>query len=332
MHLVTGDDEVLVRRAATDLVGELVGDADPALVLETFHDPDEYQPAHVADTASTPAFLGDQRVVVAHGVGQFDKAALQPLLDYLDDPLPTTTLVLVHDGGGRLSSALTASVKKAGKVLDAGTGTGRKRDDWWKEHLAGAPITIDADARELVRQHLGEDVGRLPGLVDTLVASYGVGARITATDVRPFLGETGSAKPWDLTDAIDQGDIAGALDALDRLLGSADSHPLQLLAVIANHFGRAIRLDGATVRTDKDAAELLGLRHPFPAKKARELARRAGSDGLAAAAELLAAADLDLRGVRSYGDAVDSGRLVLEVLVARLCRVARGRPVGTAAG
>jgi hypothetical protein len=36
--------------------------------------------------------------------------------------------------------------------------------------------------------------------------------------------------------------------------------------------------------------------------------------------------------VRSYGDAVDSGRLVLEVLVARLCRVARGRPVGTAAG
>jgi DNA polymerase III subunit delta len=56
---------------------------------------------------------------------------------------------------------------------------------------------------------------------------------------------------------------------------------------------------------------------PFPARKAMTQAARLGPAGVARAIELLAAADLDLRGLKEWPDG-----LVLEVLVARLSRLA----------
>ena len=57
---------------------------------------------------------------------------------------------------------------------------------------------------------------------------------------------------------------------------------------------------------------------PFPAKKLLQQGRILGSAGVARAITLLAQADLDLRGAQGWPD-----RLVLEVLVARLSRLAR---------
>jgi DNA polymerase III subunit delta len=80
-----------------------------------------------------------------------------------------------------------------------------------------------------------------------------------------------------------------------------------------------LALDGADVRTEKDAAALLGMKgSTFPARKALETARRLGSDRIAQAVQLVARADLDLRGARAWPP-----ELVLEVLVARLARLSR---------
>jgi DNA polymerase III delta subunit len=79
-----------------------------------------------------------------------------------------------------------------------------------------------------------------------------------------------------------------------------------------------LRLDGAGVTSADQAAQLLGLRSSYPAKKALAQATRLGSAGVGRAIQLLARADLDLRGLTDLG-----GDVVLEVLVARLSRLAR---------
>ncbi|HMC51908.1 MAG TPA: hypothetical protein VKI64_04030, partial [Acidimicrobiales bacterium] len=77
-----------------------------------------------------------------------------------------------------------------------------------------------------------------------------------------------------------------------------------------------LRLDGAGVSTEAEAAELLGTK-PYPAAKALRQSRRLGSAGVGRAVTLLADADLDLRGQTGSPE-----ELVLEVLVARLSRLA----------
>jgi DNA polymerase-3 subunit delta len=179
-------------------------------------------------------------------------------------------------------------------------------------------VLLDAQATALVGAHLGDEMGRLRSLLETLAAAYGQGARLTADEVTPFLGQAGPVAPWELTDAIDAGDTAAALDHLHRLLGAGGRHPLVIMATLHTHYARMLRLDGAGIADEEAAAAALGLTgSTFPAKKALSQARRLGHDGVARAITLLADADLALKGTIDWPP-----ELVTEVLVARLSRLA----------
>jgi hypothetical protein len=84
-----------------------------------------------------------------------------------------------------------------------------------------------------------------------------------------------------------------------------------------------LKLDGRGIRDEAEAATVLGMkgRSTFPAKKALDQGRRLGHDGIARAIHLLSDADLTFRG---FGKTWPED-LVMEVLVARLCRLAPAR-------
>jgi DNA polymerase-3 subunit delta len=310
-YLVKGDDPTLVGDAVRTLVAQLAGE-DPGFAVEDLSGEDT-DVGPVVDACSTPPFLADRRVVVVRDIGRFKAEEVAPLVDYLADPLLTTTLV-VAAGGGQTPTRLLNAIKKVGHVVDA-VPDQRARKAWMTDRIREASVKLDNKAADLVREHLGEDIARLGSLLDVLAAAYGEGARLGVDDVTPFLGEAGVVAPWDLTEAIDQGETERALTDLHRLMEAGDRHPLVIMATLHNHYAAMLRLDGAGVRGEAEAAKLLGI-HPFRAGKALAQGRRLGSANIARAIELLATADLDLRGMKQWPD-----ELVLEVLVARLCRL-----------
>ena len=330
IHLVRGDDPVLLSDRVRALVDELVGDADRSLAVEeldesSYRTDDDYEIDPLVDAAQTPPFLTDRRVVLGRELARFSKGAdVEPLIRYLADPLPTTALVLVWDRGPsaqRASSppkALVTAIEAAGGVIESTTvGGGKAASTWMEARLSNAPVQLDASARRALGAHLGEDRARVSGLLDTLHSTFGEDQALSAADIAPFLGDAGSVPPWDLTDAIAKGDIPQALASLHRMTDAGGRHPLELLAILFGHYERLLRLDGAEVGGEKDAAALLGLKgSTYPAKKALAQLRRMRSGSPARAIDLIGVADLDLRGAT----AVD-GVTVLEVLVARLCRL-----------
>jgi DNA polymerase-3 subunit delta len=223
-------------------------------------------------------------------------------------------------GGGTVPAKLVTAVKASGEQIDAGAPRqAKERTSWVVDRLRKSPLNFDARAGQRLTEHLGEDVSRLGGIIDLLVTAHGEGATITADDVEPFLGDAGGVAPWDLTDALDKGDASTALTHLHRLLRGGDRHPLVVLATLHRHYGQMLRLDGAGVRNDSEAAQVLGLKgSTFPAKKALTQSRKLGSRKVRRAISLLAEADLDLRGQKSWPE-----ELVMEVLVARLAQLSR---------
>lgn len=322
--LVKGDDPTLVADAVKALVQELSG-GDATAVEE--HTGDDVDAGAIAEACQTPPFLAERRVVVAREVGRFRTDDLAPLLEWLADPLPTTALVLTA-GGGQVSQKLVNAVKKVGTVVETSAGRGRARTQWLTDRLKDAPVRLDRRAAEQLGAHLGEDVGRLTTLLDALAVSYGEGASIGTEELAPFLGEAGGVAPWDLTDAIDRGreGTADALSQLHRLLGAGERHSLVVLATLHRHYGAMLRLDGAGIGDENEAAALLGT-GPYPAKKAMVQARRLGSAKIAQAMGWLAEADVDLRGAKGWPD-----NLVLEVLVARLSRLTAGTGATSGSG
>lgn len=324
IHLVKGGDEVVLRDGVRELVHALADGLDPGLAVEEVG-PEQFGPADgdtsihpLVDAAQTPPFLTDRRVVVGRGVEMFTKAdQVAPLVAYLDDPLPTTNLVVVW-GGGRVPKSLTEAIKRSGGET-VETSPGRKVAPWVDEQVKASGLTLDRAATARVVEWLGDDPQKLVGVLGTLEGTYGPGARLTTAEVEPFLGQAGGVPPWELTDAIDKGDMRVALDRLRRMTDGGDRHPLQVMATLHGHYSRMLQLDGAPIAGEKDAAALLGIRgSTFPARKALTQARKLGHDKVVRAIDLLAAADLDLRGGKAWPEG-----LVMEVLVARLTRLAR---------
>lgn len=322
--LVDGDDPSLISEALAGVMRELVGDADRDLVVEDYRG-DNVDLAAVADSCATPPFLSDRRVVVVRDVGRYSTDEVAPLIAYLEDPLPSTVLVL-GAGEGSIAPKLVAAIKAKGHVQSTKVAP-REAADWVRARLRSAPVRLDASAERLVLDHLGEDLGRLGSLLDVLASAYGEGERVDAGAVAPYLGEAGSIAPWDLTDAIDAGRTEDALKNLHRLLGSGERHPLVVLAILHRHLQSLLKVDSPSIRTEAQAAEAMGIakgRSTFPAKKALNAAQRWGSAGIADGIGLVARAELDLKGASSWPP-----EATLEVLVARLCFRARsGRASG----
>ena len=316
VHLLTGDDESVLRAKAHDLIHQLVGGDDRSLMVDEF-DGEEYELRLVADAAQTMPFLTARRIVVARDVGRFNADEVTPLVHYLEHPLDTTELVLVA-GGGRLAKKLADAVKAAGGVTTNTTPPNRAKDrqTWVRAEAEAHGLRLDGAAAARIADQLGEGVGRLEGLLGVIRSAYGEGVRLGVAEIEPFIGEAGGVPPWDFTDAIDAGRTAEALTLMARMIHGGDRHPLQVMAILHGHYGKLARLDGVDARSEHDAAEAMGIKSGFPAKKALANYRRLGGGNVRRAVQLLADADLDLR-----GDTDLESEMVMEVLVARLSRL-----------
>lgn len=330
--LVTGEDPALVTQSVAELLTELVGPAERSLVLEDFSGED-LEIGAVVDACRTPPFLADRRVVVVRDAGRFTWEQLEPLASYLEAPLATSRLV-VSAGGGQLPAKLVNAFKRSATATIVGSDvSSREAHGWVTERLARAPVKLAPAAATLVEQHLGEDLNRLGALLALLETAYGRGARIGPDEVAPYLGQAGPVPPWDLTDAIDGGQAELALQVLHRLTDAGGRHPLVILAILQRHFGNVLRVQSPEIASEGQAAQALGIasgRSTYPARKALDTARRLGPAGSGDAVIALAEAELALKGKLDW-----PAELVLEVLVARLCRLSRstrGAPQAQATG
>jgi DNA polymerase-3 subunit delta len=340
--LVKGTDPGLRDRVVDDLVTELLGGDDATLALEEITIPGragaaddgdaatsapagaegrDAAVAAVLNAAGSPPFMTDHRVVVVRDAGALTAGDVDGIVRYLADPLDTTLLVFVA-GGGTIPAALTKKLKEV--EAEERAPQSEKTDKVLIAAAHESGVLLTADAADLVSTHLGGDAGRVAALVDVLAAAADPGVTLGVDDVRPYLGEAGAVPSYQLTNAIEAGDPATALEVLHRLLTVSSAqqpkpmHPLQVMGVLNGYYRRILRLDDPSLRSTNDAIAALGGKvKEYPARKALGQARALGSGGIRQAFDALFQADLDLKGARGIPE-----QAVMEVLVVRLARLA----------
>ena len=98
VQIFSGPEPALLSDAVRDRVNELVGEQDRSLVLEELTG-DDYTMEQVVDAVQTPPLFTDRRIVVVREFNRFKVDDLKPLINLLNDPPPTTDLVVEWGSG-----------------------------------------------------------------------------------------------------------------------------------------------------------------------------------------------------------------------------------------
>lgn len=313
VYLVSGD-ESLISLEMSRLLDELVGDGDRSMMVDDFDCADgNFQVGPIADAMTTMSLFLERKIVVVRHLHEMEAEFVEPFVAALDALIDEVDVVMTSTG--RVVKDIADACKRAkAQTIGATVVSGAKdRIAWVETRMVEAGFTWTGDVPRVVANWFGNDHARVSGLIATLRSVHGEGAKLTRGDVEAFLGSAGSIAPWDLTDAIDAGDAGRALEMLHRML--LESHPMQILSLLANRYAQMMKIDGRGVRTAEDAVAILGGK-PFTARKVLEQHQRLGSAGISRAVSLLAQADVDLRGGKDW-----TPETVMEILVARLARL-----------
>ncbi|UQX13047.1 DNA polymerase III subunit delta [Candidatus Mycobacterium methanotrophicum] len=317
MHLVLGDEELLVERAVAGVLRaarQRAGTDDVPVSRVRAGDLGVYQLAELL----SPSLFAEERVVVLEAAGEAGKEAAELLANAAADIPSGTELVVMHSGGGRAKAlasqlrALGAQVYPCAKITKSS-----ERIDFVRNEFRALKVKSDTDTITALLNAVGSDIRELASACSQLVAD--TAGRVDVAAVRRYHGGRAEVKGFDIADKAVAGDVEGAVEALRwaMMRGEPNVVLADALAEAVHAIGRVGPLSGDPYRLAAEAGM-----PPWRVQKAQKQARRWSRDMVAIAMRLVAALNADVKGAAADAD------YALEAAVRKVAELAAGDDAG----
>jgi DNA polymerase-3 subunit delta len=315
LHLVLGDEDLLVERAVAGVLAAVRAQAGSrsaatGIPIDRLRAGD-VGAGELAELLS-PSLFADERVVVLESADEAGKDAAALICSTAADLPPGTVLVVVHSGAGRakalagLLRELGAQVHPCARITKSG-----ERVDFVRSEFRGLRVKVDEATVTALVDAVGSDIRELASACSQLVAD--TGGQVDIAAVRRYHSGKAEVKGFDIADKAVVGDVAGAAEALRWAMLSGEPQVVlaDALAEAVHTIARVGPLSGDPYRL----AGELGM-PPWRVQKARKQARHWSRETVAAAMRLVAALNADVKGAAADAD------YALEAAVRRVAELA----------
>ncbi|KDF01568.1 hypothetical protein Y900_022185 [Mycolicibacterium aromaticivorans JS19b1 = JCM 16368] len=313
LHLILGDEELLVDRAIAEvmrLARNASGGADVPVDRLRAGDVSVNELAELL----SPSLFADERVVVLESAAEAGKEAVELIATAAADLPPGTVLAVAHSGGGR-AKALADQLKKLGAQVHpcAKITKAAERADFVRAEFRRQKVKVDEDTVTALLDAVGSDIRELASACSQLVAD--TAGHVDAIAVRRYHSGKAEVSGFDIADKAVVGDIAGSAEALRWAMLRGVPH-----VVLADALAEAVHTIARVGPVSGDPYRLaseLGM-PPWKIQKAQKQSRRWSRDKVATAMRLVAALNADVKGAAADAD------YVLEDAVRKVAQLAAG--------
>jgi DNA polymerase-3 subunit delta len=310
MYLVTGPEELLVRRAARRLVDELRAEGPVELVDVRAS---ELRDGGMPDLR-TGSLFGDRRVVLVRDAHELPADVGAQLLAELDGTSPDAVVILMAGGTGRIMK-LAKRIKAVGGRIDVAPPREWEDKKWAalvREEFASHGRRANPAAVDAIIAHAGLDVGQIAEKVGQVVARTPTGP-IDGAIVEASVVGHGSRGSFAVADAMCERQPARALELLRGVLESGND-PIMVLGALVYRVRSLVAV--ASGMDGDELKERTGLRISRGQRGHLQRTRRNFGPGeLTHAYKVLADADVQLKSGELSGALVIE-RAVVEIATA----------------
>ncbi|MFN3681389.1 MAG: DNA polymerase III subunit delta [Nitrospira sp.] len=317
VYLAVGEEDLLRDQVVAVFKAALLGEGGD-FNYDLFYG-DEATGADIRNCASElPAFAA-RRLVVVKAAEKLPAKETEVLLDYLSQPVETTTLVFVSaklDGRLKFAQALT----RQAVLIDCSPLKDWQLDGWIAKEAERLGLRLDQQAQQALKDFAGSSLQGLRRELEKL-AAYTLASRVaTAADVEALRGIEPGESIFDLTRAIADRQRGRALSILARNLEAGEA-PLALLGALAWQYRRIWKAKELLAGGGREGEVAKVLR--MDPVQARSFLACFPMEHIQTISRLLFETDRQLKGSGS-----SRPRLVLEQLVFRLCECVAEKPPG----
>jgi DNA polymerase III subunit delta len=311
LHLVLGEEELLVERAVADVLRAARTQAGTDEVPVNRLRAGEVETGELAELLS-PSLFADERVVVLEAAAEAGKDAVALIGAAAADLPAGTALVVIHSGGGR-AKALAGQLRELGAQVHpcARITKGSERADFVRGEFRRLKVKVDDDTVTALLDGVGSDLRELASACSQLVAD--TDGRVDIAAVRRYHIGKAEVTGFEIADKAVVGDTTGSAEALRWAMMRGVPHVLlaDALAEAVHTIARVGPLSGDPYRL----AAQLGM-PPWRVQKAQKQARRWSRDTVATAMRLVATLNADVKGAAADAD------YVLEATVRKVAELA----------
>ena len=241
-----------------------------------------------------------------------DKKSINPLLNYLENPLPSTILVFCYKYGKFDKRKKTyKAIEKNGVIFESTPLYDSKIPGWIETFVAGKGYQVNPQASAMLAEYLGNDLSKIANEMEKLMLNVPAGQVITMQHVQDNIGISKEYNVFELQSALSRKDPFKVNQIINYFEANPKANPIVLvLGNLNNFFSKVLLYHYAKDRSPQNLARELGV-SPYFIKDYELAARSYNYSKSMQIISLLREYDLKSKGVDSNAG---SGELMKELM------------------
>jgi len=235
----------------------------------------------VLNAAKRYPMMADYQVVLVKeaqemkwGKDDDDKKSINPLLNYLENPLPSTILVFCYKYGKFDKRKKTyKAIEKKGLVFESAPLYDSKIPGWIESFIADKGYKVNQQASLMLAEYLGNDLSKIANELEKLMLNVSPGQEITLELIHNNIGISKEYNVFELQAALGKKDVLKVNRIVNYFEANPKANPIVLvLGNLNNFFSKVLAYHYVKDKSQQNLARELSV-NPYFVKDYEQAAR-----------------------------------------------------------
>ena len=261
----------------------------------------------VLNAAKRYPMMADYQVVLVKeaqdmkwGKDDDNKKSIDPVLSYLENPLPSTILVFCYKYGKFDKRKKTyKAIEKNGLIFESATLYDNKVPAWVEGYVSDKGYKMNQQGSAMIAEYLGNDLAKIANELEKLMLNVSAGQEITLKHIQDNIGISKEYNVFELQTALTKKDAYKVNQIINYFEANPKSNPIVLvLGNLNNFFSKVLVYHYVKDKTPQNLAREMGV-NPYFIKDYEQAARNYPLGKIFQVISYLREYDLKSKGVES---------------------------------
>ncbi|WDF76329.1 DNA polymerase III subunit delta [Mucilaginibacter sp. KACC 22773] len=271
LYLLHGEEPYFIDVVSNYIEHHLLPEAEKGFNQTVVYGKDTEMMA-VLNAAKRYPMMADYQVVMVKeaqdmkwGKDDDNKKGIDPLLSYLEKPLPSTILVFCYKYGKFDKRKKTyKAIEKNGLIFESAPLYDSKIPAWIEGFISDKGYKINQQASAMLSEYLGNDLSKIANELEKLMLNIAAGQEITLKLVQDNIGISKEYNVFELQTALGKKDVLKVNQIINYFEANPKANPIVLvLGNLNNFFSKVLAYHYVKDKSPQNVAREIGVNPYF---------------------------------------------------------------------